>query len=266
MSSDFKQRMSRHSQISIGSGQKHISKLTEFPLACRALSQMDPASFTFGSPLEDNLPKPAMSAGPPKTPQLLKKPWGNLETLSTITSSLLAHTHPSDMSALPQRVRYLVGSKLCSMQLILDFEPSSPEQKTSTTGDLLQTSSNITAPQNKSATSRMPERTSKRDWQGLKKTLTSLPSVLARPAVQSSWPPFSTSQVFLMARSQMRGHLHIKETLTSNNNEVKVKGNLLSKQRVMSPTSSRYAFCQYLSPKIGHGGGPCDCMIRAGSR
>ena len=198
-SSDFEQEMSRCSQITIGSEQKHISELKEFPLACRALSQMVPASSTFGSPLEDDLPKFAMSVGPPKTPQSLKELWGGSETMSTITSSLLAHTHPSDMSALPQRVHYLVASELCSTRLILNFKPTLPEQKTSTIEGLRQTSSNTTALWNESVTSQMPERTLKQDWQGLEKTLTSSPSTLAGPAAQSSWPPSSTSQVFLMA-------------------------------------------------------------------
>ena len=39
---------------------------------------MDPASSIFGSSLEDDPSKPTMSKGPPKTPQLLKKPWGGL--------------------------------------------------------------------------------------------------------------------------------------------------------------------------------------------
>ena len=136
-SSDSKQGISRHGQISIDSGWKHISEPTEFPLAHRALSQMDPALSIFRSSLEDDLPKPTMSKGLPKTPQLLKKPWGGLEMLSTIMSSLLTRTCPPDMSALPQRVHYLVGSELCLTQLILDFKPSSQKQKTSTTEDLL---------------------------------------------------------------------------------------------------------------------------------
>ena len=211
LSSDSEQRMSGCGQISIDSRQKHTSELTEFPLAHRASSQMNWALSIFRSLLEDDPSKPTMSEGLPKTPQLLKEPWGGLEMLSTITSSLLAYTHPPDISALPQRVRYLVGSKPCSMRLILNFKPSSQEQKTLMTGGSLQTSSGITAPLNKSVTSWMPERTSKQDWQGLEKTLTSLPSILAKPAVQSGWPPFSTLQVFLMAQSQMRGHLRTKK-------------------------------------------------------
>ena len=34
----------------------------------------------------------------------------------------------------------------------------------------------------------------------------------------------------------------------------------------LSPPSSEYVFCQYLSPRVGHDGGPCDCMTRVGSR
>ena len=61
---------------------------------------------------------------------------GGLAMTSTIMSSMLARTHPPGMSALPQRVRYLVGSELCSMWLILNFEPSLPELRTSTTRDV----------------------------------------------------------------------------------------------------------------------------------
>ena len=160
-SSDSERGMSRHGQISIGSEQKHTSELTELPLAHRALSLMAPASSTFGSPSEGDPPKPVTSGNPPKTLQLLKEPWGGLATTSTITSSMLAHTHPPGMSALPQRVRYLVGSKPCLTRLILDFEPSSPELKTSTTGDSPPTSSDIAAWPSESVPSRTPERTLK---------------------------------------------------------------------------------------------------------
>ena len=58
----------------------------------------------------------------------------------------------------------------------------------------------------------------------------------------------------------------MKETLTSDDDEDTVKGDLPSKQKVVSLTSSRYMFCQYLSSEIGHNGGPCDCMTKVGSR
>ena len=160
-SSDFEKGMSGCGQISIGSEQRHISELIELPLARRALFQMAPASSTFKSPLEDNPPKPATSTNPPEALQLLKEPWGGPAMTSTITSSLLTHIHPPGMSALPQRVHYLVGSKPCSMRLILDFKPSSPEQKTSTIGDSRLTSSDTAAQQNESAPSQTLERTLK---------------------------------------------------------------------------------------------------------
>ena len=76
LNSDSEKGMSRHSQISIGSEQRHTSKLTELPLAHRALSQTVLASSTSESRLEDNPPKPTTSTDPPKTLQLLKEPWG----------------------------------------------------------------------------------------------------------------------------------------------------------------------------------------------
>ena len=161
VSSDSERGMSGRGQISIGSGQKCISELIEFPLAHRALSLMAPALSTFGSPSEGDPPKPITSDNPPETLQLSKEPWGGPATTSTITSSMLAHTHPPGMSALPQRVRYLVGSKPCSMRLILDFEPSLLELKTSTTGDSLQTFSDTAAQPSESVPSRTSERTLK---------------------------------------------------------------------------------------------------------
>ena len=101
------------------------------------------------------------STNPPEALQLLKEPWGGPAMTSTIMSSLLTHIHPPGMSALPQRVHYLVGSKPCSMRLILDFKPSSPEQKTSTIGDSWLTSSDTAAQQNESAPSQTLERTLK---------------------------------------------------------------------------------------------------------
>ena len=138
--SDSKKGMSGCGQISIGSELRHTRELTELPLACRALSQMAPASFTFKSFSEVDPPKPATSTDPPKTPQSLKEPWGGPAMMSTIMSSMLTCTRPPGMSALPQRVHYLVGSKPCSTWLILDFEPSLPEPKTSTIGDSWPTS------------------------------------------------------------------------------------------------------------------------------
>ena len=58
----------------------------------------------------------------------------------------------------------------------------------------------------------------------------------------------------------------MKEVGTSDDDEGKVEDNLPPKWRVMSSASSRYAFCQYLSPEIGHDGGPYDCMVKVGSR
>ena len=95
---------------------------------------------------------------------------------------------------------------------------------------------------------------------------TSLPSASARPAAQNDWNRSSTSQVFPMAQSQMRGPLHTTEVKTSNDDEGEVEDDLSSKWRVMSTGLSGYAFCQYLSPEMGHDGGPCDCMTRVGSR
>ena len=145
--------MSRHSQISIGSEQKHTSKLTEFPLACRASSQMVPALSTSEFPSAGDLPKPVTSTGLPETPQLSKEQWGGPAMISTITSSMLACTHPPDISALPQRVRYLVRSEPCSTWLILNFKPSLPELKTSMIGGSWPTSSDTAVPRNKSMTS-----------------------------------------------------------------------------------------------------------------
>ena len=199
VNSDSEKGMSGHGQISIGSEQRHISKLTELPLAHRALSQMVLASSTSESHLEDNPPKPTTSADPPETLQLLKEPWGGPVTTSTITSSMLTRTYPSGMSALPQKVCYLVGSKPCSTWLILDFEPSLPELKTSMIGDSRPTSSDTAAWQSESVPSRTPERTLKRDWQGLRKISTSSPFASAAPVAQSNWPLSSTSWVFPMA-------------------------------------------------------------------
>ena len=58
----------------------------------------------------------------------------------------------------------------------------------------------------------------------------------------------------------------MNEVGTSDDDEGKVEDDLPSKWRVMSLSSSEYAFCQYLSPRVGHNGGPCDCMTRVGSR
>ena len=58
----------------------------------------------------------------------------------------------------------------------------------------------------------------------------------------------------------------MKEAGISDDNEGKVKDDLPPKWRVMSLASSRYAFCQYLSPKMGHDGGLCDCITKVGSR
>ena len=69
-----------------------------------------------------------------------------------------------------------------------------------------------------------------------------------------------------MARSQTRGPLRTNEVGTSDDDEGKVEGDLPSKRRVMSPPSSDYVFCQYLSPRVGHDGGPCDCMTKVGLR
>ena len=258
--------MSGRSQILIGSEQKHTSELTEFPLAHRALSLMAPASSTFRSPMEGDPPKPVTSGDPPDTLQLLKEPWGGPAMTSTITSSMLACTRPPGMSALPQRVRYLVGSEPCSMRLILDFKPSSPELRTSTTGDSPQISSNTAPRPNESMPSRTPERTLKRGWQELVKSSTSSPSASAKPAVWSDWSPSNTSWVFPMARSQTRGPLRTNEARISDGDKGKVKDDLPSKRRVMSLATLDYAFCQYLSPEIGHDRGPCDCMTRVGSR
>ena len=145
--------MSGHGQISIGSEQRCISEITELPLACRALSQMVLALSTSESLSADDPPKPVTSADPPKTLQLLKEPWEGPAMTSTITSSMLARTCPPGMSALPQRVRYLVGSEPCSTQLILDFEPSLPEPKTSMIGGLQPTFSDTAARQSKSVPS-----------------------------------------------------------------------------------------------------------------
>ena len=46
----------------------------------------------------------------------------------------------------------------------------------------------------------------------------------------------------------------MKEMGISDDDEGKVEDNLPSKWRVMSLTSPRYAFCQYLSPELGHDG------------
>ena len=146
VSNDSKKGMSGRGQILLGSEQKRTSELIELPLAHRASSLMAPASSTFGSPSEGDPPKPVTSGDPHKTLRLLKEPWGGPATTSTITSSMLACTRPPGMSALPQRVHYLVGSEPCSTRLILDFKPSSLVPKTSMTGDSLQISSD-TAPQ-----------------------------------------------------------------------------------------------------------------------
>ena len=58
----------------------------------------------------------------------------------------------------------------------------------------------------------------------------------------------------------------MKEVGISDDDEGKVKDDLLPKRRVMSLALPRYTFCQYLSPEVGHEGGPCDCMTRVGSR
>ena len=199
--SDSEKGMSGRGQISIGSEWRPTKELTELLLACRASFQMAPASSTFECRLEVGPPKPAMSADPPKIPQSLKEPWGGLATTSTITSSMLARTYPPGMSALPQRVHYLVGSEPCSTQLILDSEPSLLELKTSTIGDSQPTSFDIAAQRSEFVPSQTPERTLKRDWQGLKKTSTSSPFGSAMPVAQSDWPPSNTSRVFLTARS-----------------------------------------------------------------
>ena len=198
-SSGSEKGMSRHGQTSIGSEQRCTSGLTELPPVHRALSLTVPASSTSKSLSEGDPPKPATSVNPPEIPQLLKEPWEGLVMTSTIMSSMLAHTRPPGISALPQRVHYLGGSEPCSTQLILDFEPSSPELKTSMTGGLQPTFFNITARPNKSMLSRMRRKTLKRGWQGLAKTSTSSPSTSAKPAAQSNWPLSSTSQVFPMA-------------------------------------------------------------------
>ena len=143
---DSERGMSGRSQISIGSEQRCISELTEFPPAHRASFLAAPALSTFESPLEGDLPKPVMSDDPPETPLLSKEPWGGPAMTSTITSSMLARTCPPGMSALPQRVHYLIGSKPCSTRLILDSEPSSPEPKILTTGGSQQTSFGTAAP------------------------------------------------------------------------------------------------------------------------
>ena len=261
VSSDTKRGMSGHGQISIGSEQRRTSELTKLPPVHRALSLMAPALSIFGSPSGGDPPKPVTSDDPPETLQLLKELWGGPTTTSTITSSMLAHTCPPGMSALPQRVRYLVGSEPCSMWLILDFEPSSPELKTSTIEELPPTFSDITARLNESMPSQTSERTLKQGWQGLVKS-----SASAVPAAQSDWPLSSTSRVFPMARSQTWGPPHTSKAGTSDDDEGKVKDNLPYKWRVMSSTPSGYMFCQYLSPEVGHDGGPCDCMMRVGSR
>ena len=198
-SSDSEKGMSGRSQTSIGSEQRRTSELTELPPVHRALSLMAPALSTFESPSGGDPPKPATSINPPETPQSLKEPWGGPAITSTIMSSMLTRTRPPGMSAFPQRVRYLVGSEPCSTRLILDFEPSSPELKTSMTGGSQPTFSNITAQLSESVHSQTCERTLKQGWQALVKTLTSSPSASAVPAAQSDWPLSSTSQVFLMA-------------------------------------------------------------------
>ena len=265
-SNNSEKGMSGRGQTSIGSEKRCTSELTELPPVHRALFLTVSASSTFESPLGGNLPKLATSVNPPETPQLLKEQWGGPAMTSTIMSSMLAHTHPPGMSTLPQRVRYLVGSKPCSTRLILDFEPSSPEPKTSMTEGSQPTFSDIAAWPSESVPSRTCERTLKRGWQKLVKTSTSSPSTSAVLAVQSDWPLFSTSRVFPMARSQTRGPLHTNEGGTSDDDEGKVKDNLPSKRRVMSSTPSGYAFCQYLSPKMGHDGRLCDCMTEVGLR
>ena len=58
----------------------------------------------------------------------------------------------------------------------------------------------------------------------------------------------------------------MNEARISDGDEGEVEDNLLSKRRVMSSAPSGYAFCQYLSPEMGHDGGPCDCMTKVGSR
>ena len=199
VSSGSEKGMSGCGQISIGSEQRRTSELTKLPPAHRALSLTAPASSTFESPSGGNLPKPITSIDPPKTPQSSKEPWGGPAMTSTIMSSMLARTHPPGMSTLPQRVHYLVGSEPCSMQLILDFEPSLLGQKTSMTGGLQPTFSNTAAWPSESMPSRMCERTLKQGWQGLAKNSTSSPSASAVPAVQSDWPLFSTLRVFPMA-------------------------------------------------------------------
>ena len=191
---------------------------------------------------------------------------GGPATTSTITSSMLARTHPPGISALPQRVRYLIGSEPCSTWLILNSEPSSPELRTSMTGDSQLTSSNTAARLSESVPSRMCERTLKRSWQGLVKSSTSSPSASAMPTAQNNWLLSSTLWVFPMARSQTRGPLCTNKVGISNDDEGKVEDNLPPKRRVMSPNPPGYVFCQYLSPKVGHDGGPCDCMTKVGSR
>ena len=101
---------------------------------------------------------------------------------------------------------------------------------------------------------------------GAREESTSLPSASAVPAVQSDWAPSNTSWVFPMARSQTRGPPRMNEVGTSDDDKGKVEDDLPSKQRVMSPPSFEYRFCQYLSPRVGHNGGPCDCMTRVGLR
>ena len=153
--------MSGRGQISIDFEQRHISELTELPPAHRALSLTAPALSTFEFPMEGDPPKPVTSDDLLETPLLSKEPWGGPVTTSTITSSMLARTCPPGMSALPQRVRYLIGSKPCSTRLILDSEPSLPEPKILTTGGSQQTSFGTTAPLSEFVPSRMCERSLK---------------------------------------------------------------------------------------------------------
>ena len=81
---------------------------------------------------------------------------------------------------------------------------------------------------------------------------------------QTALPNFKTLQTLSVIPPQGQGS---SDHITVLEGQCDPGARVEAKQRVMTPASlaakkHSYVFCQFVSPVVAHGGGPCDCISK----